>query len=104
MKATIPSRGTVVRDCSWRLVKVCKRVRANPRTTAATRTGAVRMIASFISWRSSSATRSGVKCVPLKALQQRVSEQIPTIDHDEQQDLQGRRNNHWRQLKHSDGG
>src|SRR5579862_9922614 len=98
--ATAIKRGTVVNDWSWRLVNVWMRLRTKLSSAAAMRTGADKIIASFISWRKSSATISGVIVAPpSKALEQRCGKQIPPIHHHKQQDLQGRRHHHRRQLK-----
>src|SRR5262249_49451503 len=45
---------------------------------------------SFISWRISSATMSVVMGISLKTLQQRTGQQIPAVDHDEEQNLERR--------------
>src|SRR5580658_9026306 len=101
--AMAPRRGTEVSDCSCRLVRVCTRLRRKLSSAAAISSGAARMMASFISWRSISATISGVIAFLSKTLQQRTGEQIPAIYHDKKQNLQRRKNHHRRQLEHEIG-
>src|SRR5580700_4928174 len=104
IRATAARRGTEVRDCSWRLVRVCSKLSTKLSAAAATSNGAARIIASFISWRSSSATMSGVMRISSKALQERVGQQVPTVDHDEEQNLERRGDHNRGQLKHADRG
>src|ERR1700744_548691 len=74
---------------------------------ATTRIGALKISASRNVIRISSATWSAVMLdspyLLRKALEQRVSQKIPTVHHDEEQDLQRSGDGHGRELQHADG-
>src|SRR5579863_9530860 len=115
--ATAARRGTVETVISCSEVNTCATLISKPTTTAEISSGAPIHSAVSIVCRSSATIWSEpMTHIPhakvssslsqnfcsRKTFHQRPHQQVPAIHHDEQQNLQWRRNNHRRQLHHAD--